>query len=347
MSSRANDTLRVFGRLHIAMALLAFVLVAVRMARVPRDLRSAPNASQFVAFLVADTATSLLCLVLLGTAGAALLRSDPRGVRRTKVVLLLAFIWALGVSAADSNLFHAGGRWRSLAVSHVIARGTGWVPRPFLVLTAYPLIALIAINRANRRRRRFEDDRFSPARQADALPLPGAAMTSPGELAMGGRRKETGSWARRILRVFGVLHIIMAVMGVMGAIGHAGDLPKELALHPAPPHFLTFYFAVTAVSLPCLYLLGTAGVALVRRDPRGVRRSNLALLLEVVWFTGASLPGEVMRLAGGPWGPLGMSEIRATDEGTLCLIPQVVTGYALVALIAVNLANRRLRRISG
>jgi len=345
MSSRANGTLRVFGGLHIAMGLLGFALVAVRMAKVPRDLGSAPNTSQFVAFLVTETGISVLCLALLCTAGVALLRSDPRGVRRSNVVLLLEFIWFLGAAATNDSLFEAGGRWRSLAVNEVNARGlAGLSPQ---VLTGYLFIALVAINLANRRQRRFEGDKFGPARQAEALPPPGAAVTSPGGMAMGGGSKETRSWARRILRVFGVAHIIMAVIGVTAAIGHAIDLPKELALHPAPPHFLTLFFAVTAVSLPCLYLLGTAGVALVRGDPRGVRRSNLALLLEVVWFNAANLAGEVMRLAGGPWGPLGMSQIRAANEGTLCLIPQVVTAYVLVVLIAVNLANRRLRRISA
>ncbi len=348
MSTRAKETLRVFGGLHIAMALLGLVLVVVRTARVPRNVGSAANASQFVAFLVAETAISVLCLLLLGAAGVALLRCDPRGVRLSNVVLPLEFIWAFGVAAAHCGLFEAGERWISLGVSYVIAGGvSGLSPQ---VLTGYPFIALVAINLANRSRRRVGGDKFSPARPADGLPPPGAAVTSAGELPLGGVRQDTGSWARRILRVFGALHIIMVVIGVMAATGYAlllPEPPKGLALRPAPPHFLMFFFAVATVSLLCLYLLGTAGIALVRGDPRGVGRSNLALLLEVVWFNAVILACEVMGVAGGPWRSLGVSErIEAALKGNLALSPQVGTGYALVALIAVNLANRRLRRIS-
>jgi hypothetical protein len=345
MSSSAKGTLRVFGGLHIAMAMSGFAVVAVRMAKISQDLGSARNASQFVAFLLAETAVSLLCLVLLSGAGLALLRSDPRGVRRSNVVLLLEVIWVFVVAVAFCSLFEAGGRWRSLALSELIAGGISGMSPQFL--TGYPFVALIAINLANRSRRRAGGDNFSPARQAEALLRPGAAVTSPGETATGARRQETNSWSRRVLRTFGALHIVMALFGVMVVASHLSGLPEELALHPAPPHFLAFFPAVTAVSLLCLLMLGTAGVALVRADPRGVGWSNAALLLEIAWLTATVLAGYVMLVAGGPWRSPGMTEMRAAMEGNLGLAPQAYTGYPLVALIAVNLANRRLRRISA
>jgi hypothetical protein len=139
----------------------------------------------------------------------------------------------------------------------------------------------------------------------------------------------------------------MALVGIVVVAAHVTGLPEELALYPAPPHFLAFFIAGTAISLLWLLVLGSAGVALVRGDPRGVRRSNAALLLEIAWLTGAILAGYVMLLAGRPWRSLGMSEMRAAMEGNLGLAAQVYTGYPLVALVAVNLANRRGRRISA
>jgi hypothetical protein len=155
------------------------------------------------------------------------------------------------------------------------------------------------------------------------------------------------SWARATLRVFGALHLTMTVLGLgMIVLTLATGLPGQLRLASTPPYFLAFFLAGTVVSLFCLVLLGAAGAALVRCDPRGVRRSNVALVLEVIWVLVSGLAGSLLIMAGEPWKSVGASEIVASGTGDSGLAIQVLTGYPLIALTAINLASRRERRAS-
>ena len=155
------------------------------------------------------------------------------------------------------------------------------------------------------------------------------------------------SWSALTLRIFGVLHILIGLVGISEVVWmYFTSAPRALVPDPRYPYALPFYCVYTIVVLLCLVFLIRAGVALWRLEPRGRWLSNVVLSFEVIscwaewetilvllplWGDKAKGVEDSMLVASGTW-----------ISGDL----QLLTGYPLIALIAINLAYRRLRRAS-
>ncbi len=156
------------------------------------------------------------------------------------------------------------------------------------------------------------------------------------------------NWPALTLRIFGVLHILMGFLGIaMVAWGALAYAPQALAPNPRYPYAIPFYYAYTILGLLCLVFLIGAGVALCRLEPQGCWLSNVVLGLEIIL---SLAQWEAILVLLPMWGDrakgltdtlLMISGIGAFDE------LQVLTGYPLIALIAINLAYRRLRGASS
>ncbi len=150
-------------------------------------------------------------------------------------------------------------------------------------------------------------------------------------------------WPRITVRIFGVLHIVMGLVGIiMIAWGCVSPMTQLLLESPRYPYAKPFYYGYTIIGLISLVFLIGAGVAMCRLAPRGRQLSNVVLGFEIafslaewetilfvlpMWGATAKKLGDTLLMTSG---------IGAFDE------VQILTGYPLIALIAINLAYKRL-----
>jgi hypothetical protein len=119
--------------------------------------------------------------------------------------------------------------------------------------------------------------------------------------------------------------------------------PWPLASNPAYPCALLFYWIYASVDLLCFIFLIRAGIALWGLDPRARSLSNAVLAFEVFWFLADSLSSSLLLMWGGYAERVGTSMMETSAIG---LAFQILTGYPLIALVATNVAWRKLNRAS-
>jgi hypothetical protein len=156
------------------------------------------------------------------------------------------------------------------------------------------------------------------------------------------------SWPATTLRVFGILHILIGLLGISEVVWvYFTSAPRALVPSPQYPYALPFYCVYTIVVLLCLVFLIRAGVALWRLEPRGRWLSNVVLSFEVIWCWAE---WETILVLLPLWGDKAkyLEDSMLVASGTwISGELQVLTGYPLIALVAINLAYRRLRRPSA
>lgn len=156
------------------------------------------------------------------------------------------------------------------------------------------------------------------------------------------------SWPRVTLRTFAVLHILMASEGL--ALGTVHQLRQLLSgailTNVAEPYVHQVFLVDTTFDAFCLVLLIPAGLALWRLDRRGVRLSNVILGSEIVYLLLESQLTVWLQFLGHKAALIGLSIAAATGIGGLGTALQLMTGYPLVGLIAINVAWRKLNRAS-
>ncbi len=149
----------------------------------------------------------------------------------------------------------------------------------------------------------------------------------------------TGNWAKRILRLFGILHLLYGGLGLY-LLFHGVFLSLSLgSLHRVPPTYAPYrleaYILRTSINLIFLIILVIAGLLLLRARRQGVRLSNVLFIAMIVYVLDPfylGLFGEAFR-----------SSMAATaGTGGVGITLQIVTGYPLICLIALNLAARKL-----
>ena len=161
------------------------------------------------------------------------------------------------------------------------------------------------------------------------------------------KRREGGAmenWPRAVLRIFGALHILMGIVGIArigwGCLAYA---PEILAPNPRYPYLIPFYYFFTIVGLSCLIFLIAAGLALCRLEKRARWLSNVVLGFELIFFWAEwEAIIVLLPLLGESWKGIEDSFPMAAGVGGFDQI-QLLTGYPLIALIAINLAYRRLQ----
>lgn len=148
-------------------------------------------------------------------------------------------------------------------------------------------------------------------------------------------------WLPKILKLFGMANLAFGAIGIIGIVVGALSIFTVQARMPAsPPYVREMFVVMSAVNLAFLVTLVIAGIGLLRLQTGAVTICNFIFVAEVLYFCGVGL-------LWGPTGmqrPLALSIGAATGIGNLGIAPQILTGYPLIALVALNLVRRRLTR---
>ena len=151
------------------------------------------------------------------------------------------------------------------------------------------------------------------------------------------------TWTVRLLRSFGVLHIVFGLAGFALAI----ELLRRYSAAPIRPDDLRFepaaYYTCTALNLIFVSVLVFAGILLLRADLRGVRLSNWLFATEIAYWLLTSTLGLFLTMSHRPTlSVLGLSMGAVGGIGNMGISPQILTGYPIIALVALNLLRKRL-----
>ena len=148
-------------------------------------------------------------------------------------------------------------------------------------------------------------------------------------------------WPTRVVKTFGLLHIILAILGLYLVLSIAGffvSLPSVFKrTGDALPYETEAYLLRTVINLILLGAEGIAGLQLLRTRLSGITISNVLFAAMVVYFF---LP--IWNL----FGPAFSRSMGATAGiGNVGIGLQLICCYPVLALVALNLARRRLRDI--
>ena len=142
-------------------------------------------------------------------------------------------------------------------------------------------------------------------------------------------------WASRVVRIIGIANIIL---GTLGLCLLAWTLLEFMRRKPHPaglPYFIPSYYAMTTMNIAYLLLLVLAGFWLIGLQRKGYILSLFVFSAEIAYFLviGALSVALSDRSISGAYG-----------IGNMGLAPQLITGYPLIALFAVIVAVRKLRK---
>lgn len=151
-------------------------------------------------------------------------------------------------------------------------------------------------------------------------------------------------WYRATIRLFGVASILLAGVGLYTLAGTLVlSLRRPWVNALTPRYTMAAYSAMTAINVGCLILLLVVGVSLIRLRRRGLAIANWLFSLELVYFFLVGMLGVSLLGAGGGLHVIGGSLAAASGSGNVGIMPQIVTGFPVAALVLLNVAYRRLR----
>jgi hypothetical protein len=153
-------------------------------------------------------------------------------------------------------------------------------------------------------------------------------------------------WGSRIIQAFGVTSILFAAAGVYAATETAIGVMGRLAGRADLPYMRSAYGVMTLTNLAFLVGLTVGGMYLWRLSRRGLQICNFVFLLEIAWFIGSVALSLALGMSGGRWAALGRSISAAAGIGDEGIEPQILTGYPVIALIALNLLRARFPNLA-
>jgi hypothetical protein len=148
------------------------------------------------------------------------------------------------------------------------------------------------------------------------------------------------NWGRTLIRSFGIANWFYGLTGAYFLVAglrfnHFGPSPYEKEAY-------YFYVAINALFLFGILLSGY-WLILIRR--RGVVLSNYVFSLEILFFVVSTLVSLHLAMSSDPRTvSVGMSLGAVGGIGNMGTALQLITGYPLIALGALNLARRHVDR---
>ena len=147
-------------------------------------------------------------------------------------------------------------------------------------------------------------------------------------------------WGRILIRSFGIANWFYGLTGAYFLVAglrfhHFGPNPYEAKAY-------YFYVSINALFIFAILLTGY-WLILIRR--RGVVLSNYVFSMEILFFVLSSWVPLYFAMSSNPRAAsLGMSLAATGGIGNMGTSLQFLTGYPLIALIALNLARRHMDR---
>jgi len=325
MKSWPVFTLRVFGALHVVMALLGIGLIAWDMVvNVPWELRPEPAYIYALQFCMGFTIVDLLCVVFLIRAGVALWRLESRGRWLSNAVLGFEVIRFLVEIEIQILLPLFGRQGELLEATFRAALSYGQLGTILQTLTGYPLIALLATNVAYRKL------------------LTGSSGTT---LPLGKAESRSKSLIKFLPRFFGLFYVIEAFSGLnTAAIWFHSALAGRVGLDDARPYMLSVYRAEALIAVVSYLLLLSAGILLLMQ-----KRSGLSVSYALRGLDCACILSELgLRFLLPIWGgeATALANSLANSIGSLLFILPLIL-YLAVAVFLVRMAFRKIDATRG
>ncbi len=151
------------------------------------------------------------------------------------------------------------------------------------------------------------------------------------------------NWGRTLVRSFGIANWFYGLTGAYFLIDGLRRV-NHFGLGPNPYEAKAYYFyvSINALFLSAILLTGY-WLILIRR--RGVVLSNYVFSMEILFFVVSSLVSLRLAMSSNPRAvSVGMSLGAMGGIGNMGTALQLLTGYPLIALVALNLARRHMDR---
>ena len=152
-----------------------------------------------------------------------------------------------------------------------------------------------------------------------------------------------GDWGRILIRSFGIANWFYGLTGSYLLVDGLWR-GRHFGFGPNPYEAEAYYFdvAINALFLLGLFLSGY-WLILIRR--RGAVFSNYVFSMEILFFVVSSLVSLRLALSSNPRAvSVGMSLGAMGGIGNMGTALQLLTGYPLIALVALHLARRHMNR---
>jgi len=151
-------------------------------------------------------------------------------------------------------------------------------------------------------------------------------------------------WAARTIRAFAILNVLLVMFGVYflvrTVLRHYG-LPPDPA---GPAYYHQAFYGRTIINLLFLIALAGGSAFLWRVGRRGLLICNIVFTGEILYFLATCAFEVLSGFAGGQIALVGDSMATVAGTGDMGISPQVLSGYPIIALIALNVAYRKLPR---
>ena len=134
--------------------------------------------------------------------------------------------------------------------------------------------------------------------------------------------------------IFGVLNLVFAAVGLYMSVETFAH-PGHLSDSQTSPFLVEAFYGMSALNLAFVLALAVSGFLLLRTGARAITFVNVVFVGEMVYFIASLWPVR---------GPLGRSMWQAYGIANVATTPQLIVGYPLIALIALNVARHRLTK---
>ena len=139
---------------------------------------------------------------------------------------------------------------------------------------------------------------------------------------------------RVTILIFGVLNLVFAAVGLYMSVETFAH-PGHLSDSQTSPFLVEAFYGMSALNLAFVLALAVSGFLLLRTGARAITFVNVVFVGEIVYFIASLWPVR---------GPLGHSMWEAYGIANVATTPQLIVGYPLIALIALNVARHHLRK---
>jgi hypothetical protein len=151
-------------------------------------------------------------------------------------------------------------------------------------------------------------------------------------------------WAARTIRAFAIVNVLLVMFGLYLLVGtvlrHYGLPPNP----SAPAYYHQAFYGRSIINLLFLLALLAGSGFLWRLKRAGLTICNAVFALEILYFVGDALLDIILWMVGGKPALFAHGLAAAGGTGNMGIGPQLLTGYPIIALIALNIAYRKLHR---
>ncbi len=148
---------------------------------------------------------------------------------------------------------------------------------------------------------------------------------------------QPAKWPSLVFRVFGAASVLFAISGALATVCDVTFFGMHwMGRYSAAPYMLSAFWAMIAMNLVFEICLAIAGIWLWQLRTQGLTICNVLFPAEILYFLVISVP----RFPGVTEG-LRLSITSAANFANAGSVLQWVTGFPLIALVALNVAARR------